>query len=85
MRPSLAGRPFDPAGAGAALDRLTIALDNYDVTSASGAVADLGRSGLAAWAADDLGRLSRCVDGYEYGEAREIAARLLARVHGGEA
>jgi hypothetical protein len=60
-------------------------LDNYDVTSASGAVADLGKSGLAAWAADDLERLNRHVDEYEYGEAREIAARLLARVHAGEA
>ncbi len=80
-----ADRPFDRAVAGAALDRLTVALDNYDVSSASGALADLGTSGLPAWAADDLGRLRRCVDGYEYGEARGIASRLLARVHGGEA
>ena len=82
-----AGRPFDRAVASAALDRLTTALDNFDVTSASGALADLGTSGLGAWAADDLGLLRRCVDGYEYGEAREIATRLLAHVmnaHGGE-
>ena len=79
-----AGRPFDRAVAGAALDRLTVALDDYDVSSASGALADLDTSGLPSWAADDLGRLRRCVDGYEYGEARGIAARLLARVHGGE-
>ena len=32
-------RPFDRAVAGAALDRLTVALDNYDLTSASGALA----------------------------------------------
>jgi two-component system, sensor histidine kinase and response regulator len=80
-----ADRPFDRAVAGAALDRLTHALDDYDVSSASGALADLGTSGLPAWAADDLGRLRHCVDGYEYGEARGIASRLLARVHGGEA
>ena len=35
--------------------------------------------------ADDLGRLRLCIDGYEYGEARGIASRLLARVHGGNA
>ncbi len=82
-----AGRPFDRAVASAALDRLTTALDNFDVTSASGALADLGTSGLGAWAADDLGLLRRCVDGYEYGEARGIATRLLAHVmnaHDGE-
>ena len=37
------------------------------------------------WASDDLERLRRSVDGYDYGEARGIASRLLARVHGGEA
>ena len=80
-----AGRTFDRAVASAALDRLTTALDNYDVTSANGALADLNTSGLSAWADDDFGRLRRCVDGYEYDEARGIASRLLSRVHGGEA
>jgi two-component system, sensor histidine kinase and response regulator len=79
-----AGRPFDSAVAGAALDRLTTALDNYDVSSASGALADLGTSGLPAWATDDLGRLRGCVDAYEYGEAQGIAKRLSARVRAGE-
>ena len=80
-----ADRSFDRAVAGEALDRLTIALDNYDVSSASGALDDLGTSGLPAWAAADLGRLRRSVDGYEYSEARGIAAHLLARLHGVEA
>ncbi len=80
-----AARPFDRAMAGAALDRLTIALEHYDVSSASGALAELATSGLPAWAADDLGRLRRSVDGYEYDEAQGIASRLLARVSGGEA
>ncbi len=74
------GRPFDRAAAGAALDRLTTALDNYDASSASGALAELGTSALPAWAAEDLGRLRGHVDGYEYSEARGIASRLLARV-----
>jgi signal transduction histidine kinase/CheY-like chemotaxis protein/HPt (histidine-containing phosphotransfer) domain-containing protein len=77
------GRPFDSQFAGAALERLTVALDDFDLSSASDALADLGTSGLPAWAADDLGRLRHCVDGYEYPEARGIASRLLARVHEG--
>ena len=76
-----ADRPFDRATAGAALDRLASALDNYDASSANSALAALGTSGLPAWAADDLGRLRGYVDSYEYGEARGIAVRLLARVH----
>jgi hypothetical protein len=55
-------------------------LDNYDASSASGALAELGTSALPAWAAEDLGRLRGYVDGYEYSEARGIASRLLARV-----
>ena len=78
-------RSFDPRAAGAVLERLAIALDEYDLSSANGALADLSASGLPAWAADDLGRLRHCVDGYEYSEARGIASRLLARVHAGEA
>jgi two-component system, sensor histidine kinase and response regulator len=77
--------PFDPAAAGAALDRLTAALDNYDVSGASGALVELGKSSLPPWAADDLRRLRGCVDGYEYDEARGIASRLLTRVHGSAA
>jgi two-component system, sensor histidine kinase and response regulator len=77
--------PFDPAAAGAALDRLAAALDNYDVSGASGALVELGKSSLPPWAADDLRRLRDCVDGYEYDEARGIASRLLTRVHGSAA
>ncbi len=76
---------FDPRAAGAALERLTMALDDYDLSAAGGALTDLSASGLPAWAAGDLERLRHCVDGYEYSEARGIASRLLARVHAGEA
>lgn len=74
--------PFDSSIAGAALERLTVALDGYDLSSTSVALADLATAGLPAWASDDLGRLRRCVDAYEYAEARQIASRLLTRVHG---
>jgi two-component system, sensor histidine kinase and response regulator len=76
------GRPFDRAVAGAALERLTVALNGYDLSAATGVLTELNSAGLPAWAAVDLGRLRHCVDGYEYDEARGIAARLLARVHG---
>jgi two-component system, sensor histidine kinase and response regulator len=78
-------RSFDRAAAGAALERLSAALDNFDLSSASGALADLGKCGLPADTADDFGRLQHCVDGYEYDEARGIASRLLARVHNADA
>jgi signal transduction histidine kinase/CheY-like chemotaxis protein/HPt (histidine-containing phosphotransfer) domain-containing protein len=78
-------RPFDRAVAGAALERLTVALDAYDLSSASGAMADLSTSGLPSWAADDLGRLRHSVEGYEYDEARSIASGLLARLRDGAA
>jgi two-component system sensor histidine kinase/response regulator len=80
-----AEQPFDRALAGAALERLAVALDEYDLSSANGSLAELGRSGLPAWAAEDLGRLRQFVDGYEYAEARGIASRLLARVRDGNA
>jgi CheY-like chemotaxis protein/HPt (histidine-containing phosphotransfer) domain-containing protein len=75
-------RSFDPAEAGAALERLTAALNDYDLSAANGALADLERSGVPAWAADDLGRLRGCVEDYQYDEAKSITSRLLARVNG---
>jgi two-component system sensor histidine kinase/response regulator len=83
--PDLTVSPFDPTAAGEALNHLTVALDNHDVSSASGALAELAISHLPPWAVDDLDRLRGCVDGYQYGEARGIALRLLARVHAGAA
>jgi signal transduction histidine kinase/CheY-like chemotaxis protein/HPt (histidine-containing phosphotransfer) domain-containing protein len=77
-------RPFDRARADASLERLKSALDDYDLSSASGALADLGTSGLPAWAADDVSRLRHSFDGYEYDEARAIALDLLTRVRGGD-
>jgi two-component system sensor histidine kinase/response regulator len=73
---------FDRAAAGAALDRLIVALDNYDVSAVNGSLAELGTSGLPPWAADHLGRLRGCVDGYEYDEARGIASGLLTGLDG---
>jgi CheY-like chemotaxis protein/HPt (histidine-containing phosphotransfer) domain-containing protein len=82
---SAADRPFDGSRAGAALGRLAEALDNYDATTATDALTDLTGSGVPPWAAEDLDRLQRSVDGYEYAEARDIVRRMLARVEGGSA
>ena len=73
------------AVAGAALERLAVALDDHDLSSANCALADFGSSALPAWAADELGRLRRSVDGYEFDEARGIASRLQSRMNGGNA
>jgi len=77
-------RSFDGAAADAALRRLTAALDDYDLTTASSALTDLGTCGLPASAVEDLGRLQRCVDDYQYEEARAVASRLLTRVRGAD-
>ena len=76
-------RPFDRTLAGAALERLAVALDGYDLSSASGTLADLDACGLPTSAADEVGRLRRAIDGYEFDQAREIASRLLTRFNGG--
>jgi HPt (histidine-containing phosphotransfer) domain-containing protein len=81
----MADRPFDRTVAGAALERLTVALGDGDLSAASGALADLRTSGLPGWAGAEFGRLRHCVDEYEYDEARGIASNLLARVHNGDA
>ena len=78
-------RPFDPATAAAALDRLSAALGDSDFSGAACALAELDSVDFPAWAAFDLARLRDCVDGYEYDEARALAGRLLARVHDADA
>jgi two-component system sensor histidine kinase/response regulator len=80
-----AERPFDRTVAGAALERLTVALGDGDLSAASGALAELRTSGLPGWAGAEFGRLRQCVDEYEYDEARGIASSLLARVHSADA
>jgi two-component system sensor histidine kinase/response regulator len=71
---------FDPVAAGGALERLVAALERYDLSAATDALAGLCASGLPEWATEDLQRLGGHVDGYEYDEAREVASRLLASV-----
>jgi two-component system sensor histidine kinase/response regulator len=78
--PASPAESFDPSLAGDALQRLTTALDAYDLSAANDTLADLDKAGLGEWAADEYGGLRRSVDAYEYDQARAIATRLLARV-----
>ena len=77
--------PFDAEAIRTVLQRLAAALDNYDMSAATAAVAALGTSGFPAWGIEDVDRLRLCVDEYEFGEARSIAVRLLAGVTGADA
>jgi signal transduction histidine kinase/CheY-like chemotaxis protein len=79
------GPAFDSARARGALERLDAALGRADLSGATGALAELVAAGLPVAAEADLARLRNHVDGYEYDEARAVAARLLARVALGDA
>jgi hypothetical protein len=65
-----------PAEARAVLERLQAALGDFDLSAASGALADLDRVALPGHHSD-LARLRTHVDSYEYDEARVLATRLL--------
>ena len=81
-----AERPFDRAVAGAALERLTPCPGRLrPVVGERCAGRSRQRPACRPGRRTNLGRLRRCVDGYEYDEARGIASRLLARVHGDNA
>jgi PAS domain S-box-containing protein len=66
-----------PAEARAALERLQVALGDFDLSAASSALVDL--NGIAM-PSDDLARLRNHVDSYEYDEARLLTSRLLEQI-----
>jgi HPt (histidine-containing phosphotransfer) domain-containing protein len=74
------GQALDRQEARAALERLTAALNDFDLSSASDALAELTTSGVSALASADVERLRQHVDGYDYEAAREVASGLLARI-----
>ena len=73
------GQVLVPAAARAALERLQAALGDFDLSSASSALADLDRIAMPG-VASDLARLRNHVDSYEYEEARVLATRLLGQI-----
>jgi two-component system, sensor histidine kinase and response regulator len=68
-----------PAEARAVLERLQAALGDFDLSAASGALADLDGVAMPG-NASDLARLRTHVDSYEYDEARVLATRLLEQI-----
>jgi two-component system sensor histidine kinase/response regulator len=68
-----------PAEARAILERLQAALGDFDLSAASGALADLDRVAMPE-NDSDLARLRTHVDSYEYDEARVLATRLLEQI-----
>ncbi len=77
------GREFVPTEARAALERLRVAVADFDLSAASSALTDLGSVGMPASAAADLARLRGHVDGYEYEEAGALVNSLLDQIAGG--
>jgi two-component system sensor histidine kinase/response regulator len=73
-------RPFVPAQARAALNRLRSALADSDLTAAGSALTELGGVAMPGQAASELAQLRSHVDGYEYEEAQVVATRLLQHI-----
>ena len=63
----------------AVLERLQAALADFDLTAASGVLADLDRVGMPG-DAGELARLRHHIDQYEYEEAGALVTRLLEQV-----
>jgi two-component system sensor histidine kinase/response regulator len=78
--PPEAARPFDVATARAALERLRVALGDFEIAAVTAALAEVSRLVMPEITATDLVRLRDRVDGIEYDEATVIATRLLEQL-----
>ncbi len=72
--------PLDTVGIRAALQRLQVALDDFELSAATDALADLTALGVPVGAEADLAQLRARVDRYEYDEAQTILARIVAQL-----
>jgi HPt (histidine-containing phosphotransfer) domain-containing protein len=73
------GQLVVPMEARPALERLQVALGDFDLSAASSALADLNRVALPG-NITELVRLRNHVDSYEYDEARTLVTRLLEQI-----
>jgi two-component system, sensor histidine kinase and response regulator len=73
------GQVLVPLAARAALERLQAALGDFDLSSASSAVAELEGVAMPG-ASSDLARLRHHLDRYEYEAARVLATQLLGQI-----
>jgi two-component system sensor histidine kinase/response regulator len=71
------GQVLVPPAARPILERLQLALGNFDLSGASSALADL--EAVAMPGVSDVVAIRNHVDRYEYDEARELAIRLLGQ------
>ena len=72
------GQALVPPAARPILERLQVALSDFDLSAASSALADLEAVAMPGVSA--LAPLRNHVDRYEYDEARELASRLLGQI-----
>jgi hypothetical protein len=72
--------PLDMAGIRVALERLQVALADFELSAATDALADLTATGVPAGAEADLAQLRDRLDRYDYDEAQTILARLMAQL-----
>ncbi len=78
--PTVSTVAFDTTAVRAALDRLQVALGDFELTAANDALADLAGDGVPAGIAADLARLRNRVDSFDYGGAQIIVARLIEQL-----
>ena len=76
--PADGGQVLIPPAARPILERLHVALSDFDLSGASSALADL--DAVAMPGVSELVALRNHVDRYEYDEARELASRLLGQI-----
>jgi HPt (histidine-containing phosphotransfer) domain-containing protein len=72
--------PLDIAGIRVALERLQVALADFELSAATDALADLTATGVPAGAEADLTQLRARVNRYDYDEAQTILARIMAQL-----
>jgi two-component system sensor histidine kinase/response regulator len=72
--------PFDTVEIRAALERLQVALGDFELSAATDALADLTVLGVPVGGEADLTQLRDRVDRYDYDEAQTILARIVARL-----
>ena len=72
------GQVLVPVAARPILERLQLALSNFDLSGASSALADL--EGIAMPGVSDVVAIRNHVDRYEYDEARALVTRLLEQI-----
>ena len=78
--PTARTSPLDTTMIRTALERLRVALSDFELSAATEALADLTAAGIPVGAEDDLRQLRDRVERYDYDEAQTILARIVAEL-----